>query len=217
MSANIEEILEFFKRSYELKFRLREPFKVLVATLLSQRTREEITEKAATSLFKLADSPRKILRLTEKQLARLIYPVGFYRQKAKKIRIVCKVLLKKYGGKVPRDREKLLNLPGVGDKTADVVLCYGFGVPSIAIDTHCNRIPKRIGIVPESASLREVKEILERLVPIEDWYVVNLGFVNFGREICKPVKPRCEICPFKNFCKHFRQKSKVPLSTHEVS
>jgi endonuclease-3 len=200
----IKQIVKFLAKRYKIKRWKENPFKILIITILSQRTKDEVTRKASKRLLKTAKTPQEILKLDEKQIAKLIYPVGFYREKAKKIRKLCKILIEKYGGKVPNSREELLKLPGVGNKTADVVLCYGYSIPTIPIDTHCNRIPKRLGLVPENASLEEVKKILESLIPREKWYVINLGFVNFGKDICRPVKPKCNICPFKSFCKYYK-------------
>ena len=184
-------------------------FKILVATILSQRTRGENSDKASSALFSRADTPKKILKLTDRELERLIRPSGPYRQKAKRIKAVCEILLKKYGGKVPKTREELLELPGVGFKTADVVLMYGHGIPSIAVDTHANRIPKRIGLVDKKADVEKVKEVLESLVPRKDWYIVNMGLVQFGREICQPIRPKCEICPMSSYCDYYKNTFKI--------
>jgi len=181
-------------------------FKTLIATILSQRTRDENTHSAASALFSKVDSPKKILKLSNREIERLIRPSGMFRQKAKRIKAVCKILLKKYGGNVPITREELMELPGVGFKTADVVLMYGHGIPSIAVDTHTNRIPKRIGMVDQKANVEDVKESLESLIPRKDWYIVNMGFVQFGREICQPIRPKCEICPMSKYCDYYLKK-----------
>jgi endonuclease-3 len=202
-----KELVRFLKRRYgrgiKKIIRREEPFKLLITTILSQRTRDENTGRASKNLFSKVSTPEEILSLNEKKLEELIKPSGMYRQKAKRIKEVCKILLKKYNGKVPEAREELLKLPGVGFKTADVVLMYGFGIPSIAIDTHCNRIPKRIGLVSEKADVKEVKRTLENLIPKKDWYVVNLGLVQFGREICLPINPKCLLCPISEKCNYF--------------
>jgi endonuclease-3 len=204
------KLLKVFKKRYgkgtETRPRGRNVFKVLIGTILSQRTRNENTEKATTALFSKADTPAKILKLRQRKLERLIKPSGPYRQKAKRIKAVSKIILEKYRGKIPKTREELMELPGVGFKTADIVLMYGYGIPSIAIDTHCNRVPKRIGLVDEKANVEEVKRTLESLTPKKDWYIVNLGLVQFGREICQPIRPKCEICPMSRFCKYYKEK-----------
>lgn len=186
----------------------RDVFKVLISTILSQRTRDENTHKAASNLFSKADTPEKILKLRTKKLQKLIRPSGPYRQKAKRIKQVSKIILEKYKGKVPKTRQELMELPGVGFKTADVVLMYGHGIPSIAIDTHCNRIPKRIGLVDKKANVEEVKGILEDLILKKDWYIVNMGLVQFGRDICRPINPKCEICPMSRYCDYFSENKK---------
>ena len=201
----VDNLIRFLKERYGRDIIIKplnnhEVFKLLIETILSQRTRDENTERAAKNLFSKADTPEKILKLKKVELEKLIRISGSYRQKAKRIKAVSKIILEKYKGKVPKTREELMNLPGVGHKTADVVLMYGHGIPSIAIDTHCNRIPKRIGLVDEKANVEEVKRTLESLIPKKDWHIVNMGLVQFGREICRPIKPRCEICPMSRFC-----------------
>lgn len=210
----IDKLIKFLKKRYGRNIKIRpstdnEVFKILISTILSQRTRDENTERAAKNLFSKADTQKKILKLTDKELEELIKPSGPYRQKAKRIKEVSKIILEKYKGKVPKTREELMELPGVGFKTADVVLMYGHGIPSIAIDTHCNRIPKRIGLVDEKADVEEVKRVLENLIPKKDWYIVNLGLVQFGREVCRPINPRCEICSMSRYCRYFLEKTNV--------
>jgi len=205
----IIELIKLLKKRYGKdiqKFRLsnEDVFRVLITTILSQRTRDENTERAAKNLFSKADTPEKILKLSDEKLEDLIKPSGTYRQKTKRIKAVSKIILEKYGGKVPETREELISLPGVGFKTADVVLMYGHGIPSIAIDTHCNRIPKRIGLVDEKAKLEEVKGRLESLTPKKDWYIINMGLVQFGREICRSINPKCDICPISKYCNYYK-------------
>jgi len=209
----VKKLIRFLKHEYgkdiqDFRSSNREIFKVLITTILSQRTRDENTDRAASSLFSRANTPEKILKLSKKELERLIRPSGPYRQKAKRIKAISKIILEKYKGKVPKTREELMELPGVGFKTADVVLMYGHGIPSIAIDTHCNRIPKRIGLVDKKANVEEVKRILESLIPKKDWYIVNMGLVQFGREICCPINPKCDVCPISRYCDYFRKKVK---------
>lgn len=180
------------------------PFEVLVACILSQRTRDENTDRAVAALFAVARTPEAILALPPRRLRNLIRVSGPYKQKAKKIRGACKDVLEKFGGRVPQTRDELMGIYGIGPKCADIVLMYGHGIPSIAIDTHCNRVPKRIGIVDEDASLAEVKRFLEASVPKEKWYFINTGLVKFGREICQPVHPKCPICPLKKICNYYK-------------
>ena len=208
-------ILDFLEKRYgkyidRSKSNNQEIFELLIGTILSQRTRDENTEKAAERLLKVARTPKQIMKLPMKKLQSLIRISGPYRQKAKKIKRTTKTILEKFNGKVPRTRKELMSLYGVGPKTADIVLMYGFNIPSIAIDTHANRVPKRIGLVDKKANVEQVKEKLEDIFPRKKWYLINLGFVSFGKEICKPVRPLCiknkKNCPFSGFCKAYRTK-----------
>lgn len=175
-------------------------FQVLISCILSQRTREESTAKASKQLFSVVKNPKEILKLPDKKLEKLIKPSGFYKQKSKNIKKLCRILLKKYNGKVPKTREELMKLPGVGWKTSAIVLSYGLGIPIIAVDTHVNRISKRLGLVNMNANVEEVRKELQKIFPKNKWFLINLGFVNFGREICLPRKPKHKICPFNKFC-----------------
>ena len=196
-------VIGFLKRNYyEERSLAKNKFCLLIATVLSQRNRDESTAIASMRLFSVAKTPQAILKLPKKKLEALIKKSGTYRQKAERIRKICRILIDEYNGHVPKTRSELLALPGVGYKTADIVLSYGYGVPTIAVDTHVNRIPKRIGIVPESAELEEVRLLLEKLTPKKDRFVVNLGLVRFGQGICRPVGPKCQVCALNTICKY---------------
>jgi len=202
-------LVNFLKKSYSKRFvsaARSTPFQVLIACILSQRTREENTNKAAAQLFRKARTPKQILKLSNKELERLIKPAGFYRQKTKTIKKLCKILLDKYKGKVPSKREELIKLPGVGDKTASVVLVHGFKQPTIPVDVHVEVVSKRLGLVPANAKPKQIREILEKLIPKKDQLIVNLSLVHFGREICLTRNPKCEICPLKNICVYYKTK-----------
>lgn len=178
-------------------------FQLLIATILSQRTRDENTEKAAAQLFKIARTPKAILNLNQETLEKLIKPSGFYRQKAKNIKKVSKIILEKYKGNVPSSRTKLLELPGVGWKTADVVLCYGFGKATIPVDVHVAVCSKRLGLTKHTEP-EKIRIDLEKIVPENCKRIINLGFVNFGREICLTRNPRCGICELKKICGYYK-------------
>ena len=199
-----EELIRFLKRKYGKRIkemiRREEPFKLLITTILSQRTKDENTRRASKNLFSRVKTPEEILELSEKELEELIKPSGMYRQKARKIKEVCRILLKKYKGKVPETREELMKLPGVGLKTSNIVLSYGYGKPVIAVDVHVEVTSKRLGLVPQSASVKEVEDILEELLPIKHRWIINLGMVQFGREICITRKPKCYMCPLNKIC-----------------
>lgn len=205
---NLERVVRILQKRYRVKPWKGRPFEVLISTILSQRTKDEVTRECSKRILSVANTPEKILRLDEREIERLIYPVGFYREKARKIKKVCKILVEKYGGKVPREREELIKLPGVGDKTASCVLSYGFGIPTIAVDTHANRISKRLGIVSEKASPEETRKVLEKLLPKKLYFIVNFLLISFGRDICKPVRPRCELCPIRGMCKYYKDLKK---------
>jgi len=179
------------------------PLRILISILISSRTKDGVTEQASKRLFAEADSPEKLIRLGEEKVARLIYPVGFFRQKGKNIIKIAEIL-SEYGGEVPREMEKLTQLPGVGRKTANLVRALAFGIPSISVDIHVFRISKRLGWAagekPET-----VEEELKELFPENSWNIVNQTLVGFGQTICKPVSPSCEICKVTDKCNYFRE------------
>jgi endonuclease-3 len=206
-------ILKYFEKNYgkdidNSRLNNRKIFELLIETILSQRTRDENSAKAADQLLSVARNPKQIVVLPMRKLQSLIRISGPYKQKAKKIKSASKTILEKYKGKVPNTRKELMSIYGVGPKTADIVLMYGFNIPSIAVDTHCNRVPKRIGIVEKTYNVERVKEKLEELFPKKKWYLINLGFVSFGKKICKPINPLCiknpRKCPFSKFCKAYK-------------
>lgn len=199
MKKNIKLIIDFLESKYgKEKHFYYNPFKTLITCVLSQRTRDENTEKASRNLFRIAKTPKQILKLPDKKLQQLIKPSGFYRQKAKRIKQISKIILEK--GKVPKTKEELLGLPGVGFKTADVVLMYGYGMPSIPVDTHVNQISKRLGLVDQNAGVEGVRLKLESILPKNKWYLINHGFVRFGQEICLPRNPKCDVCFLLKIC-----------------
>jgi endonuclease-3 len=175
------------------------PFHILIATILSLRTKDTLTSVVAPRLFAAADTPEAMLALDEEQIAQLIYPVGFYRTKARSIRQVCALLIERHGGQVPSDLEALLALPGVGRKTANLVLTMGFGLPSICVDTHVHRICNRWGYVqtrnPDTTELA-----LRAKLPEQYWIPINGLLVTLGQNICHPTSPRCSICPVAALC-----------------
>ncbi|MGC8812382.1 MAG: endonuclease III domain-containing protein [Candidatus Aenigmatarchaeota archaeon] len=196
---NVEKIVETLNEKYKIKPWKEKPFKLLIGTILSQRTRDEKTSQAWKKLFSKADTPEKILKLSEKEIQSLIKDVGFYRQKAKRIKKICRIILEKYKGRIPPSREELMKLPGVGPKTADVVLSYSFGKPVIAVDTHVAAISKRLGWT-KSNKPEKIREDLHKVVPKKYRLLINSLFVEFGKDICR-AKPKCYACPVKKFCK----------------
>lgn len=177
----------------------RDPFRVLISCLLSLRTKDEVTGEASARLFRRADTPETILKLREQTIARLIYPVGFYRTKATVIRGVCRTLIEQYGGRVPDSLDELLKLKGVGRKTANLVVSVGYGKPGICVDTHVHRISNRWGYV-RTRTPEETEQALRRTLPRRHWIVFNDLLVGFGQNVCKPISPFCSRCPVERYC-----------------
>lgn len=175
------------------------PFKVLIATLLSLRTRDETTAIVAPRLFAMADTPATMAALDERQIAELIYPVGFYRNKARDIKAICTILITKYNGDVPTTMDELLALPGVGRKTANLVLAIGHNIPAICVDIHVHRICNRWGYL-DTKTPEETEMALRRDLPESAWIAINGLLVTLGQQICHPVSPRCSQCPVANVC-----------------
>ncbi len=180
-----------------------DPFLVLISTILSQRTRDEMTELASKQLFGKYGTPQAIAAADPSELERLIKPVGFYRQKAVQIRKVSHALIERYDGRVPKTYEELIELPQVGPKTANCVLVYGYGEARIPVDTHVHRISNRLGLV-RTRTPGETEAALMRAVPRELWLHVNELFIRFGKDLCRPIGPRCEACSFRSFCRYYR-------------
>ena len=177
----------------------RSPFTVLISTILSSRTKDEVTGIASERLFARAATPQKIAELDETEIARLIYPVGFYNTKARRIKEVCKILLEEYNSRVPSTIDELLKLPGVGRKTANLVIALGFNKPGICVDTHVHRITNRWGLVHTKAP-RETEQRLRQILPRHYWIEFNTLLVGFGQNICKPISPLCSRCPLDTSC-----------------
>jgi endonuclease-3 len=177
----------------------RDPFRVLIACLLSLRTKDETTGPAAARLFALADTPESMLRLTPKQIERAIFPVGFYRTKARVILGVCRDLLSRFDGRVPDEIDALLTLKGVGRKTANLVVTQGFNKPGICVDIHVHRISNRLGYV-KTRNPGETETALRAHLPRRYWIGYNDLLVSFGQNICQPVSPRCSQCPVRVAC-----------------
>ena len=182
-----------------------DPFKVLISTILSQRTRDEMTELASARLFAKYDTPEAIAMARVRDLQELIRPVGFYRQKAPKIKEVSRILVEQYEGRVPDRFDELVALPQVGPKTANCVLVYGFGKPAIPVDVHVAVISRRLGLAPPDATEPEVEEHLTKVVPERLWLQLNELFVRFGKDVCRTSHPRCDACSFTDFCRYYRQ------------
>ncbi len=175
------------------------PFRILIATILSLRTKDTLTAVVAPRLFAVADTPAAMLALGVERIAELIYPVGFYRVKARQIVAICQILLERYGGEVPSDLDELLKLPGVGRKTANLVVTAGFGLPGICVDIHVHRICNRWGYV-QTRTPEETEMALRARLPQRYWIPINRLLVTLGQNICHPTSPRCSICPIRDLC-----------------
>jgi len=169
------------------------PFKILISTILSLRTKDQVTAKASIKLFKIVNSPEELLKLSVKKLSKLIYPVAFYNNKSKQILEICKILIEKYNSKVPDTLEQLLEFKGVGRKTANLVLSQGYGKKTICVDTHVHRISNRLGIVYTKTPY-ETELSLMNFLPKNKWIEINDLLVAFGQTICRPIGPKCNIC-----------------------
>jgi endonuclease III len=177
-----------------------DPFRILIATMLSARTQDPTTHAASTRLFKAARTPRAMAKLSVREIERLIYPVSFYRNKAEYVKGCCEMLVDRFGGKVPRTMEELLVLPGVGRKTANLVLILGFkSGQNICVDTHVHRISNRLGWVTTKLP-EETEQALYRSTSRRWWPSINLYLVTWGQNVCRPVYPKCGDCVIASSC-----------------
>jgi len=176
-----------------------DPFTTLISCLLSLRTKDETTRAASQRLFRLARSPRAMLALTPRTIEQAIYPVGFYRTKARTLRAVCRTLLDRYGGRVPNDLEELLTITGVGRKTANLVVTLAFDQDGICVDTHVHRISNRWGYV-RTKTPEQTEQALRRKLPRRYWRIYNDLLVTFGQNLCHPTSPWCSRCPLAQVC-----------------
>ncbi|MBI5023622.1 MAG: endonuclease III [Candidatus Omnitrophica bacterium] len=177
----------------------KDPFLVLISCILSLRTKDETTLPASGRLFRLAHTPQEMLKLKIPDIEKVIYPVGFYRTKARVILGICHDVLEKFGGRVPGDIDTLLTMKGVGRKTANLVLTEGFGLPGICVDTHVHRISNRLGYV-RTKTPYDTEMMLREKLPPKHWIDYNALLVTWGQNICKPISPLCSRCGIRGFC-----------------
>lgn len=187
----------------EIAERSEDPYKVLISCILSLRTRDTTTERISALLFKKAGTPAKMSSLPVRTIMRIIRPVNYYRTKAKRIRDISRILLKKHKGRVPDNIEELMMLKGVGRKTANIVVVYGFSKPGIPVDTHVHRISNRLGWV-RTATPEKTEAELRKLLPKAYWHDLNDLLVQFGQNVCLPRNPRCSECPVSKWCAYYR-------------
>jgi endonuclease-3 len=204
---DIHEVMEILKKEYrkwnqpivtEIA-QMRDPFKLLISTVISLRTKDEVTREAAERLFRMADNPRDMLLLDAGVIEKAIYPAGFYRTKAQNIRKICRLLIEEKQGRVPDDLEELLKLPGVGRKTANLVVTLGYGKYGICVDTHVHRISNRLGYV-STKSPEKTEFALREKLPEVYWIEYNDLLVTYGQNVCTPVSPFCSRCALSSLC-----------------
>jgi endonuclease-3 len=182
------------------------PFSILIGTILSARAKDEATARVVKELFSKYKNPKQLANAKIKDIEKIIKSIGFFRVKSKRIIEVAKIIDKKYKGKVPEDLDTLVQLPGVGRKTANCVLVYAFEQPAIPVDIHVHRISNRLGLVdtknPEETEQELMKKIKNKL-----WIDINDTFVMYGQNICKPISPMCDVCQIKKSCKFYKSKN----------
>ena len=182
------------------------PFSILIGTILSARTKDESTTKVVKILFSKYKNPKQLANAKLKDVEKIIKPIGFYHVKSKRIIEVAKIIDSKYKGKVPQDLDTLVELPGVGRKTANCVLVYAFEKPAIPVDIHVHRISNRLGLV-ETKNPEETEQELMKKVDKKFWIDINDTFVMYGQNICKPISPMCDVCKIKRSCKFYKSKN----------
>ena len=204
---NIDKIVENLQNANQprsefvnLMEEFRNPYLVLIACILSLRTNDKTTYPATLRMLELAKTPQEMMNISEDDLANAIYPVGFYKNKAKQIIELSKTIVEKLNGKVPDTIENLTKFNGVGRKTANLVLAKGFGIPAICVDVHVHRIFNRIGYVTTKTP-DETEFALREKLPQKYWLDINTLMVTHGQNVCKPTKPKCEECPIREYCK----------------
>ncbi len=182
------------------------PFSILIGTILSARTKDEATTKAVKELFSKYKNPKELAAAKIKDVEKIIKSIGFFHVKSKRIIEVAQIIHTKYKDKVPEDLDTLIQLPGVGRKTANCVLVYAFEKPAIPVDVHVHRISNRLGLV-DTKNPEETEQELMKKIPKKYWIDINDTFVMYGQNICKPISPMCDVCKIKNNCKFYKSKN----------
>ncbi|MCL2687193.1 MAG: endonuclease III [Methanobrevibacter sp.] len=209
MYLKIEKIMKELNNLYNLRvFEDRDPYRVLVRTILSQRTKDANTDKATTQLFNKYKDIHEVADAPIEDIEKLVKSAGFFRVKANRIKEVSYLLLDHYEGVVPDNMKELLELPGVGRKTANCVLVFAFQKPAIPVDTHVHRIPNRWGIV-NTKTPEKTEEELMKIVPKHLWIDINDLIVQFGQTICRPIHPKCEECPLTDLCAYYHENIEI--------
>jgi len=214
--VNVDKIYNILKKeavNYKvpvvdlIDLQTNDPFKVLIGTILSARTKDETTVMASSRLFKKVNKASGLEKLSIKEIERLIFPVGFYKNKAKFLKELPKVLKKEFNGKIPDTIEELVKLPGVGRKTANLVVAVGFKKPAVCVDIHVHRIMNRFGYVKTKTPF-ETEMALRKKLPVKYWEKINSLLVAFGQHLCTPISPWCSKCPIIDYCNQINVKTK---------
>lgn len=215
MSINLDEVVIRLKREYK-KYRQpivsrvkeisKDPYRILISTIISLRTKDAVTEEASLRLFDEASTPTEMISLKRERIEKLIYPAGFYRNKAKSIIEVSEAILEKHNGRVPDNIDELLSLKGVGRKTANLVLSLGYNIPAICVDTHVHRISNRLQAV-KTATPEETEFALMKILKKRHWIIYNDLLVTWGQNVCKPIGPMCPSCVLNDICAYGKEKN----------
>ncbi|MGQ8872947.1 endonuclease III [Paenibacillus sp. TSA_86.1] len=211
-AATVRHILETMEAMFpdaHCELNHSNAFELTVAVLLSAQCTDETVNKVTADLFQKYKSPADYLTVPLEELEQDIRRIGLYRNKAKHIQNMCRILIEQYGGDVPQEHDQLVTLPGVGRKTANVVVSNAFGVPAIAVDTHVERVSKRLGLAGWDDSVLEVEKKLMKRVPRDEWTITHHRFIFFGRYHCKAQTPQCHICPLLDICREGKKRMKT--------
>lgn len=215
-----QRTMEAFEKMYEMfpeahgELQHKNPYELLIAVILSAQATDVSVNKATPALFEAFPTPEALAKAPLEEIIPKIKTIGLYRNKAKNIKACAQQLIDQFGGQVPQTREELVSLPGVGRKTANVVLGDAFGVPAIAVDTHVERVTKRLRICKLDASVQEVEQTLMKKVPEDLWVKTHHTLIFFGRYHCTARSPRCEVCPLLDMCQDGKMRMKNPANKH---
>lgn len=213
-----QRTMEAFEKMYEMfpeahgELQHKNPYELLIAVILSAQATDVSVNKATPALFEAFPTPEDLAQAPLEEIIPKIKTIGLYRNKAKNIKACAQQLIDQFGGQVPQTREELVSLPGVGRKTANVVLGDSFGVPAIAVDTHVERVTKRLRICKLDASVQEVEQTLMKKVPEDLWVKTHHTLIFFGRYHCTARSPRCEVCPLLDMCQDGKMRMKNPAN-----
>ena len=213
-----QRTMEAFEKMYEMfpeahgELQHKNPYELLIAVILSAQATDVSVNKATLALFEAFPTPEDLAQAPLEEIIPKIKTIGLYRNKAKNIKACAQQLIDQFGGQVPQTREELVSLPGVGRKTANVVLGDAFGVPAIAVDTHVERVTKRLRICKLDASVQEVEQTLMKKVPEDLWVKTHHTLIFFGRYHCTARSPRCEVCPLLDMCQDGKMRMKNPAN-----